>query len=121
MSIEPISRHEFLVATAEATAPDVSGNAALSGVSGFATALSPASRAWAAASPALDPSIGTVVCIPCFRRPQHLRLTLASLAGQRTLRRFAVVIAENDAAARQSAAVAAEFLCIRQSAGPLCD
>ena len=117
MSIEPHSRHEFFVATAEAAAPDVSGNAALSGVSGFATALSPASRAWAAASPALDPSIGTVVCIPCFRRPQHLRLTLASLAGQRTLRRFAVVIVENDAPARQSVAVAAEFLASGKLSG----
>jgi hypothetical protein len=54
--------------------------------------LPPASRALAVASPSLDRSIGTVVCIPCFRRPQHLRLTLASLAGQRTNRDFAVVI-----------------------------
>jgi len=44
----------------------------------------PADRAWAATSPALDPSIETVVCIPSFRRPQHLRLTLQSLADQRT-------------------------------------
>jgi GT2 family glycosyltransferase len=110
MSIEPHSRHEFFVATARAAAQDASGDAALSGVSGFATALPLASRASAAASPALDPSIGTIVCIPCFRRPQHLRLTLASLAGQRTLRRFAIVIVENDASARQSVAVAAEFL-----------
>ena len=42
------------------------------------------SRALAAISGSLDSSIGTVVCIPCFRRPQHLRLTLESLAGQRT-------------------------------------
>jgi len=41
------------------------------------------SRALAAISGSLDSSIGTVVCIPCFRRPQHLRLTLESLAGQR--------------------------------------
>jgi GT2 family glycosyltransferase len=47
--------------------------------------------------PTLDPSIDIVVCIPSFRRPQHLRLTLQSLADQRTSRRFAVVIVENDA------------------------
>jgi GT2 family glycosyltransferase len=69
-----------------------------------------ASRALAAISGSLDSSIGTVVCIPSFRRPQHLRLTLESLAGQRTDRRFAVVIVENDATARQSVPVAAEFL-----------
>jgi len=70
-----------------------------------------ASRALAAISPALDPaSIGIVVCIPCFRRPQHLRLTLQSLAAQRTGRRFAVVIVENDVAKCGSVPVAAEFL-----------
>src|SRR3984893_9237800 len=67
-------------------------------------------RAVAASSASLDPSIGTVVCIPCFRRPQHLRLTLASLANQRTERRFAVVIVENDASACGSVYVATEFL-----------
>jgi GT2 family glycosyltransferase len=68
------------------------------------------SRAVAAISPALDSSIGIVVCIPSFRRPQHLRLTLQSLAAQRTDRRFAVVIVENDAAKCESVPVAAEFL-----------
>jgi GT2 family glycosyltransferase len=68
------------------------------------------SRAVVAISGSLDLSIATVVCIPCFRRPQHLRLTLESLAAQRTERRFAVVIVENDAIARQSVPVAAEFL-----------
>jgi GT2 family glycosyltransferase len=67
-------------------------------------------RAVAASSASLDPSIGTVVCIPCFRRPQHLRLTLESLARQRTERRFAVVIVENDALACGSVSVAIEFL-----------
>jgi len=67
-------------------------------------------RAVAAVSPALDPSVGIVVCIPSFRRPQHLRLTLESLAAQRTDRRFAVVIVENDAAGCGSVPVAAEFL-----------
>lgn len=69
-----------------------------------------APRALAAASPALDRSVGIVVCIPSFRRPQHLRLTLESLAGQRTDRRFAVVIVENDAAGCGSVPVAVEFL-----------
>jgi GT2 family glycosyltransferase len=68
------------------------------------------SRVLAASSHSLDSSIPTVVCIPCFRRPQHLRLTLASLANQRTERRFAVVIVENDASACGSVYVATEFL-----------
>ena len=67
-------------------------------------------RALAASSPTLDPSIDIVVCIPSFRRPQHLRLTLQSLADQRTSRRFAVVIVENDASKCESVPVAAEFL-----------
>jgi GT2 family glycosyltransferase len=67
-------------------------------------------RAIVAVSPSLDPLIGTVVCIPSFRRPQHLRRTLQSLADQRTHRRFAVVIVENDAMRCASVPVAAEFL-----------
>jgi GT2 family glycosyltransferase len=73
-------------------------------------AMPDVSRAFAAVSPSLDPSIGIVVCIPSFRRPQHLRLTLESLANQRTERRFAVVIVENDASKCASVPVAAEFL-----------
>lgn len=76
-----------------------------------------APRALAAVSPSLDRSIPIVVCIPCFRRPQHLRLTLESLAGQRTDRRFAVVIVENDAAGCGSVSVAAEFLRAGKFAG----
>lgn len=68
------------------------------------------SRALAAASRSLDRSVGVVVCIPSFRRPQHLRLTLESLAAQRTDRRFAVVIVENDAMRCESVPVATEFL-----------
>jgi GT2 family glycosyltransferase len=71
--------------------------------------LSRGPRKIEAISPALDTSIAVVVCIPCFRRPQHLRLTLQSLAGQRTGRRFAVVIVENDAEGRESLAVAADI------------
>jgi GT2 family glycosyltransferase len=68
-----------------------------------------ASRELAATSGPLDRSIDIVVCIPSFRRPQHLRLTLQSLANQRTGRRFAVVVVENDAARRESVPVAIEF------------
>ena len=75
------------------------------------------SRTLAAVSPSLDRSIPIVVCIPCFRRPQHLRLTLESLAGQRTTRRFAVVVVENDAAGCGSVPVAAEFLRAGRFAG----
>jgi GT2 family glycosyltransferase len=76
-----------------------------------------ASRAVVAMSPSLDPSIGIVVCIPTFRRPQHLRLTLESLAGQRTDRRFAVVIVENDALRCEGVPVATEFLRMGQFPG----
>jgi hypothetical protein len=81
--------------------------------------MPPAARAVAATSRSLDASIATVVCVPCFRRPQpqHLRLTLESLAHQRTDRRFAVVIVENDAAGCESVPVAAEFLDADRLAG----
>ena len=72
--------------------------------------MSNISRELVATSGPLDRSIGIVVCIPSFRRPHHLRLTLQSLAGQRTARRFAVVIVENDAARREAVPVAIEFL-----------
>jgi GT2 family glycosyltransferase len=74
------------------------------------SAMAYAPRAMAASSASLDSSIEIVVCIPSFRRPQHLRLTLESLAAQRTSRRFAVVIVENDVAKCGSVPVAAEFL-----------
>jgi GT2 family glycosyltransferase len=66
-------------------------------------------RELVATSGTLDPSTEIVVCIPSFRRPQHLRLTLESLANQRTNRRFAVVVVENDALRRESVPVAIEF------------
>ncbi len=65
----------------------------------------------------LDRSIGIVVCIPSFRRPRHLRLTLDSLADQLTDRRFAVVIVENDAEKRESVAVARDVLACDRVAG----
>lgn len=67
-------------------------------------------RAFATMSSSLDPTIETVVCVPCFRRPEHLRKTLQSLADQRTGRHFAVVMVENDASACGSVPVAREFL-----------
>jgi GT2 family glycosyltransferase len=76
-----------------------------------------ASRAIGAMSPSLDPTIGIVVCIPCFRRPEQLRQTLQSLADQRTDRRFAVVMVENDAAACGSVPVASEFLRVGKLPG----
>ncbi|SDS94138.1 glycosyltransferase family 2 protein [Bradyrhizobium canariense] len=72
--------------------------------------VSSRSRGLAAVSRPLDPLVGTVVCIPSFRRPEHLRRTLQSLADQRSHRRFAVVIVENDAMGCESVPVAAEFL-----------
>jgi GT2 family glycosyltransferase len=74
-------------------------------------------RAIVVKSPALDPTIRIVVCVPCFRRPEHLRQTLQSLADQRTARRFAVVMVENDAAACGSVPVASEFLRAGKVAG----
>jgi GT2 family glycosyltransferase len=111
MSIKTDSRVEFPKAVAEAVALGVFGTAQHSAMSGFATPPTRATaRALAAVSRSLDPSIGIVVCIPSFRRPQHLRLTLESLANQRTQRRFAVVIVENDAARSEAVPVASEFL-----------
>ena len=65
----------------------------------------------------LDRSIGIVVCIPSFRRPQHLRLTLDSLADQHTDRRFAVVIVENDSEKCEGVAVAQDVLAGGRVAG----
>jgi GT2 family glycosyltransferase len=57
-----------------------------------------------------EQSIEIVICVPSFRRPQHLRLTLESLAAQQTSHRFGVVIVENDAATRASVVEAVRFL-----------
>lgn len=66
-------------------------------------------RTIAAASHDLDGAVDIVVCIPAFRRPDHLRLTLSSVAAQQTDRRFAVVIVENDQAKQGSVPEAARF------------
>ena len=47
-----------------------------------------------------------VVTLPTFRRPEHLLKTLASLASQKTTRRFAVIVMENDAEKREGLAAA---------------
>ena len=73
-------------------------------------AVRDSNREIAASSRVIDLSVGIVVCIPCFRRPEHLRMTLDSLVNQRTPRSFAVVMVENDAVGRASAPVAAEYL-----------
>jgi GT2 family glycosyltransferase len=114
MSIEAHSRRNFLASAALAAAPGVSGPVE---PPAFATTSTQPTRALVTTSRSLDRSIGIVVCIPSFRRPQHLRLTLESLASQRTERRFAVVIVENDALKSESAPVAAEFLASGRLAG----
>jgi GT2 family glycosyltransferase len=72
--------------------------------------MSRSSRSLAVTSHDLDLTVDIVVCIPSFRRPEHLRRTLQSLAEQQTRRRFAVVVVDNDAAKCQGVPVAAEFL-----------
>ena len=62
-----------------------------------------------ARSKTLDVAVEAVICIPTFRRPEHLRLTLSSVAAQVTERRFAVIIVENDAAKRGSVPEATRF------------
>ena len=74
-------------------------------------------RALVAASRALDTATDIVVCIPSFRRPQHLRKTLQSLANQSTGRRFAVVIVDNDASKCEAVPVATEFLLAGKLSG----
>lgn len=71
--------------------------------------LSPidASVSVAGRSPALAvETVEVVVTVPTFRRPQQLLATLASLAAQQTARRFAIIVMENDAEARDGAIAA---------------
>jgi len=51
-------------------------------------------------------SIEAVVTLPTFKRPQQVLETLASLRAQRTARRFAVIVMENEAEAREGARAA---------------
>lgn len=61
-----------------------------------------------ARSPGLRPdSIELVVTVPTFKRPEQILETLASLRKQRTTRRFAVIVIENEAEGREGAAASA--------------
>jgi len=51
-----------------------------------------------------------IICIPTFRRPEGLTHTLLSLMRQVNAPRFAVVIVDNDAKAREGMAVARQYL-----------
>ncbi|RUW59315.1 glycosyltransferase, partial [Mesorhizobium sp. M4B.F.Ca.ET.049.02.1.2] len=48
-------------------------------------------------------TIEAVVTLPTFKRPEQVLATLASLKAQRTARRFAVIVMENEAEARDGA------------------
>jgi GT2 family glycosyltransferase len=64
-----------------------------------------------------------IVCLPTFRRPEQLRLTLESLSRQRTHVCFGCLVVDNDVAERAGADVATEFfrrgnlrgLCVLES------
>ncbi|MEW6629837.1 MAG: glycosyltransferase [Pseudomonadota bacterium] len=51
-------------------------------------------------------TVEAVVTLPTFKRPQQVLETLASLKAQRTTRRFAVIVMENEAEAREGAKAA---------------
>jgi hypothetical protein len=58
-------------------------------------------------SPGLVPeAIEAVVTLPTFKRPQQLLVTLESLRLQKTARRFAVIVMENEAEGRDGARAA---------------
>jgi glycosyltransferase involved in cell wall biosynthesis len=60
-----------------------------------------------ARSPGLDAqAVDVVVTMPTFRRPKQVLETLASLERQRTQRRFAVIVMENDAEGREGVTAA---------------
>ena len=63
------------------------------------------------------PSYDAVVCIPTFRRPDHLRKTLDSLVAQVGGVRFAVVVVDNDAAHPVGKPAADEFFASGALAG----
>ncbi|WP_296739339.1 glycosyltransferase [Mesorhizobium sp.] len=50
--------------------------------------------------------VEAVVTVPTFKRPRQVLETLASLKAQRTARRFAVIVMENEAEAREGARAA---------------
>ncbi len=61
-----------------------------------------------AQSPGLDrDAVEVVVTIPPYRRPEHLLATLKSVKAQRTGRKFAIIVMENEAQERVGAKAAA--------------
>ncbi|WP_274630721.1 glycosyltransferase family 2 protein [Arvimicrobium flavum] len=54
-----------------------------------------------------EAAVEAVVTLPTFKRPQQLLDTLRSLEAQRTSRRFAIIVMENEAELREGAAAAA--------------
>jgi glycosyltransferase involved in cell wall biosynthesis len=64
-----------------------------------------------AQSPGLDrASVLIAVVLPTFKRPDHVKRTLASLAAQTIAVPFAVVVVENHAAGMEGASAAADVL-----------
>lgn len=62
----------------------------------------------AAKSPGLAPeAVDAVVIVPTFRRPKQILDTLATLKAQKTTRRFAIILIENDAEGREGVTAAA--------------
>jgi len=59
---------------------------------------------------AMSPAIEVVVCIPTFRRPDWLERTIASVLGQETDFRFAVVIVDNESVKSEGAERARRLL-----------
>jgi glycosyltransferase involved in cell wall biosynthesis len=71
-----------------------------------------------ACSPGLDcATVRIAVVLPTFKRPDHVRLTLASLAAQTIGTPFAVVVVENNAAGLEGANAAADVLASGRLAG----
>jgi GT2 family glycosyltransferase len=71
-----------------------------------------------ARSPGLNAGeIEAVVTLPTFKRPQQVLETLDSLKNQKTSRRFAVIVMENEAELREGAAAAAPLFEDAQLAG----
>ncbi|WAJ28822.1 glycosyltransferase family 2 protein [Antarcticirhabdus aurantiaca] len=66
-------------------------------LTGIGMDATPQAITLALTSPGLDPhAVRAVVCVPTFRRPDHLLKTLRSLAEQTGAPPFAVVLVEND-------------------------
>lgn len=53
--------------------------------------------------------VNAVICVPTFRRPEHLLKTLRSIEQQRAEVTFAVVVVENDAVKQEGFMAASQF------------